>query len=148
MEEYKREWLNRYITRKRSLDRLYTKLANKRADAYSPRSPVISDMPKAWSASNYIEETAAEVELLEKRISRLEPIVNKIRWEIVTAIDNVGDPVLAEILERRFIYGQSIEEISDELGYTSRHCWRLYSAAGAAIEIPPEDTEQNRSQFE
>lgn len=138
MDQYKREWLNRYIPRKRALVRLYQKLDRKRADACSLHSPIITDLPKARRSSSMIEDRMAEVDLLERRIARLEKTANKIKWEILTAIDELGDPVHAEILERHFIDDQTIDAISDELGFTNRHCWRLYTTAVSEIEVPPE----------
>ena len=85
-----------------------------------------------------IEDRMAEVDLLERRIARLEKTVNKIKWEILTAIDELGDPVHAEILERHFIDGETVEAIAADLGYTDRHCWRLYAAAVSEIEVPPD----------
>ena len=146
MDLYKREWLNHYIPRKRALVRLYQKLDRKRADACSLHSPTISDLPKARNSSSMIEDRVAEVDLLERRISRLEKTANTIKWEILTAIDELGDPVHAEILERHFIDDQTIDAIADELGYTDRHCWRLYSLAVSEIGIPPEYERHDSSQ--
>ena len=138
MDQYKRDWLNRYIPRKRALIRLYQKLDHKRADACSLHSPTISGMPKARRSSSMIEDRMAEVDLLERRIARLEKAADKIKWEILTAIDELGDPVHAEILERHFIDGETVEAIADELGFSDRHCWRLYTAAVSEIEVPPD----------
>ncbi|MCQ2455210.1 MAG: hypothetical protein MJ090_03605 [Clostridia bacterium] len=67
----------------------------------------------------------------KKEISR----TNKIIEKIDTAIKNVDDGILSEILFQKYILGRSLESISFELNYSKRQIERLHNIAIEKLEI-------------
>lgn len=59
-----------------------------------------------------------------------------LREEIKSVIASVQDPRLREILRRRYINGQSFEQIADAMTYHRVHVCRLHGAALLAVQLP------------
>ena len=54
---------------------------------------------------------------------------------VLNVIDEVDDPVLQELLVKRYINTKSWEKIAVEMHYSFRHTLRLHGAALAAVKI-------------
>ena len=75
-------------------------------------------------------------EHLENRIGRLKEKGKKIKVEILEEIDSLEDPRYCEVLEAYCIECKSIEQIGEDMGYTTRWIYDLYSdAIDALIKI-------------
>lgn len=48
------------------------------------------------------------------------------RQAVQSAIDEICEPTLRAILERRYLLGETFEKIGEELGYSTRHIARLH----------------------
>ncbi len=124
--ENKKRTLKRYKKNLACIDRLQSKLDNLNDRLTSVRSPVLSGMPRGGQPVTTADLIAEKCEL-EERIDRLKEKSKKLRAEILSEIDRLEDPRYCEVLESFFIECKSLEEISDKLGYTDRHVYRLYS---------------------
>ena len=124
--ENKKRALKRYKKNLACIERLQSKLDNLNDRLTSVRSPVLSGMPRGGQPVTTADLIAEKCEL-EERIDRLKEKSKKLRAEILSEIDRLEDPRYCEVLESFFIGCKSLEEISDELGYTDRHVYRLYS---------------------
>ena len=66
---------------------------------------------------------------LEKRIEKLKEKGRGLKAAIYEEIDSLEDPKYCELLEARFIDGQTFEDIAENMGYTERHIYTLYKEA-------------------
>lgn len=135
MDQTKREWLSRYIVKKRRAEGLKQRLEELRSGG-SIRSAPLSGLPGSKRDTSITEDISIKAIELRDRVEALERTAKIYKTEILKAIDALDDPIRAEILEKHFIYDQSIGSIADELNYTERHTIRLYSRAVDEIELP------------
>jgi predicted DNA-binding protein YlxM (UPF0122 family) len=66
---------------------------------------------------------------LEDRIARLKKKGKKLKAEILEAIDSLDDTRYCDVLEGFCIDCKSIDEIAEEIGYSPRWVYDLYSEA-------------------
>jgi DNA-directed RNA polymerase specialized sigma subunit len=85
-------------------------------------------MPRGGQPVTMADLIADKTEL-EERIESLKEKQKDIRREIIREIDTLDDYRHTDVLESFFIKCMSLEDIADELGYTPRHVYRLYSEA-------------------
>jgi DNA-directed RNA polymerase specialized sigma subunit len=124
----KKRSLKRYRYNLACIDRLEEKLNLLDAKIKSVRSPNYSGMPRGGTPVT-IEELLSDKVDLEKRIKRLKDKSKKVKDQIVEEIDSLEDPRYCEILEAYFIDRMSIEDIAEEMGYSTRWVYDLYSEA-------------------
>ena len=86
----------------------------------------ITGMPKGYGMSNSTQETATRIaDISEELDSKLREYI-LLRSEIETVIGGLTDPRDRELMRRRYIEGQSWEEIAVAMSYTFRHIIRLH----------------------
>jgi hypothetical protein len=86
----------------------------------------ITGMPKGYGISNPTSETAARIaEITGELDSKLREYIF-LRSEIETAIGNLAEPRDRELMRRRYIEGQSWEEIAVAMSYSINHIWRIH----------------------
>lgn len=86
----------------------------------------ITGMPKGYRMSNPTSETAARIaEITGELDSKLRKYIF-LRSEIETAIGNLAEPRDRELMRRRYIEGQSWEEIAVAMSYSINHIWRIH----------------------
>lgn len=124
--EKKKRSLKRYKKNLSCIERLEAKLDQIETRMTSVRSPKLSDMPRGGTPVT-IEDLIADKIELEERIDRLKRKSRKLRSEILEEIDRVDDTRYSEVLESFFIDCKTLEDIAEEMGYTDRHIYRLYS---------------------
>ena len=134
VSEAKKKWLGRYRGMGAKISRLKERLETLDQKITGIRSPRLTGMPRGGTPITTADLIADKCEL-EERLKRLETKRTSIRHEILETIDNLDDEKLSEILEYWFIDCLDVEDIADQLGYTTRHVWRLYSQAIEEIEI-------------
>lgn len=130
----KKRNLNRYRRTLSMIERLENKKSVLENRLESISSPRLSDMPKGGVAISNEDLLADKIEL-EERIERLKDRAKRIRKDILNQIDELDDVRHAEVLESYFIERRSIEEISESLGYDTRHTWRLYTDAISLLSV-------------
>lgn len=136
MDQNKRAWLNRYIVRKRRVDRLYKMLGELEAGSGPLSSGSLSGMPRSKRTTSTTEEIAMRSAELKRRIGSQEKQAEALRSEILLAIDGLENPIRAEVLERHFILDESLNNIAYTLNYSERHVIRLLSRAIDEIQLP------------
>lgn len=85
-------------------------------------------------AKEYREKLRRQLVDLEVREHRARSELWRQRVEIEETIGAVADPVLNEILHRKYIEAQTFELIAVEMNYSWRHTIRLHGMALAEVE--------------
>lgn len=91
-------------------------------------------MPKGNGGVNRLEMAVENIDRLEREMNGDIDRLVDLRRDIQQAIKSVADETLQELLERRYIHGQTFERIADEMHYAWRHIHRLHSQALDVIE--------------
>lgn len=124
----KKRSLKRYRNNLACIGRLEEKLTLLDERIKSVRSPNYSGMPRGGTPVT-IEELLSDKGDLEKRIDRLKVKNKKVKDQILEEIDSLEDSRYCEILEAYFIDCMSMEDIAEEMGYSTRWAYDLYSEA-------------------
>lgn len=124
----KKRSLKRYRNNLACIGRLEEKLTLLDERIKSVRSPNYSGMPRGGTPVT-IEELLSDKVDLEKRIDRLKVKNKKVKDQILEEIDSLEDSRYCEILEAYFIDCMSMEDIAEEMGYSTRWAYDLYSEA-------------------
>lgn len=126
--ENKKRSLKRYKKNIACVGRLEEKLTLLDERIKSVRSPNYSGMPRGGTPVT-VEELLSDKVDLEERIRRLKVKNKRLKNEILDEIDTLEDPRYCEVLEAYFIDGMSIGEIAEDMGYSERYIYNLYSDA-------------------
>lgn len=126
--EQAKSFLKRYRKNQTLVERLQNKLTLANERIYTIKSVGLDDMPKGGIPKT-MEDLVADKDDLERRLKRLVDKGLRYKSEVIDLIDEVDDVRYAEILERFFIDCQDLDIIADELGYSSRQIYRIYSEA-------------------
>lgn len=124
--EYKKRSLRRYRNNVACIDRLEEKLFLLDERITSVKSPSLSGMPRGGKPVS-IEELISDKIALEKRIKRLKDKGESLKEEITDEIDTLEDSRYCGVLEAYFIDGRSMEEIAEDMGYSTRWTYDLYA---------------------
>ncbi len=87
------------------------------------------------SSADRIPDTLAKIIEYEEQAERLTKRYIELYIEIEKAIAAVGDPVLREVLERRYLLYQKWEEIADAMHRDLRWVYRLHGKALQQLTI-------------
>jgi DNA-directed RNA polymerase specialized sigma subunit len=102
----------------------------------SGRLSNLSGMPRGgqydWT------NTADSVVEIDKRIGDEIAELCKIKRLVNEAIDAVDDVRYRQVLERRYRFYMSWDEIAEEMGYDPRHVQRLHGEALLCVVVPKE----------
>lgn len=132
----KKAYLERYRKADQEIDRLCEELSRWRSRAVKI-TPVLSQEPTGGFKEGTVMETAVEkIIALEGQINaRIDELV-EIRREVVTAIKTVPDSTLQLVLSRKYILGETFEQISVAMNFSCRQIVRLH---GKALLVIRED---------
>lgn len=134
IEKRKKKSLKRYRKNLACIKRLEEKLVILDERITAVKSPSLSGMPRGGTPVTLADLVSDKVDL-EKRIERLKVKGKKLKSEIHEEIDSLEDPRYCEVLEAHFIEGLTFESIAEEMGYTERHVYTLYSEAISLLAI-------------
>ena len=134
IEKRKKKSLKRYRKNLACIKRLEEKLVILDERITAVKSPSLSGMPRGGTPVTLADLVSDKVNL-EKRIERLKVKGKKLKSEIYEEIDSLEDPRYCEVLEAHFIEGLTFESIAEEMGYTERHVYTLYSEAISLLAI-------------
>lgn len=126
--EHKKRYLKRYRKNVACVRRLEVKLRILDDRITSVKSPSFSGMPRGGTPVT-LDELLSDKFELEERITRLRKKGRILKAEILEKIDLLEDSRHCEILEGYLIECQSIEDIADDMGYSVRRIYQLYSQA-------------------
>ena len=87
------------------------------------------------SSTDRIPDTLAKIIEYEEQAERLKKIYIEIYETAEQAVKAVEDPVLREVLERRYFLYQKWEEIAEEMNYTARRVHQLHGKALQKISL-------------
>jgi DNA-directed RNA polymerase specialized sigma24 family protein len=87
------------------------------------------------SSADRIPDTLAKIMEYEEQAERLKKIYIEIYETAEQAVKAVEDPVLREVLERRYFLYQKWEEIAEEMNYTTRRVHQLHGKALQKISL-------------
>lgn len=124
----KKRYLKRYRKNRALVNRLVLKLQNLDEQIYKIRTTQFTDQPKGGQPLSINELLSDKVDL-ERRIEMLEKTGRECKTEITGLIDTLEDPRYADVLELFCIDCLDFDSIAYEMGYTRRHCERLYREA-------------------
>lgn len=136
--ERKKRSLKRYKKNLACIERLEAKLDQINDRMISVRSPNLSGMPRGGTPVT-LADLISEKDELEERIKRLKDKSKKLRGEILDEIDSLEDTRYCDVLEGFFIDCLSLEAIAEEMGYTDRHVYRLYSEGVTKLALSDPD---------
>lgn len=128
LKSRKKRSLIRYRKNLACIERLEKKLVLLDNRITGLKSPSLSGMPRGGVPVT-IDDLMSDKLDLEERIGRLKAKSRDLKREVCEEIDSLEDPRYCEILEARFIDGQTFEDIAEDLGYTERRVIALYSEA-------------------
>lgn len=126
--EQKKKFLKRYKKNKNCITRLEEKLNTLTDRIESTKSPNFSGMPRGNNPVD-IADLISDKSDLENRIARLKKKGQIFKTEILEAIDSLDDSRYCEVLEGFCIDCKTIDEIAEDIGYSSRWTYDLYSEA-------------------
>lgn len=132
--ERKKRYLKRYRKNIALIERLENKLADLNERIYKIKSPTFSGMPRG-SVPVDVADLISDRDELKERIDRLKSKGKSLKVETLEIIDELDDVRYAEILESFLIDCKSLEDISEDMGYTVRHVTRLYSEALSQVSV-------------
>jgi Sigma-70, region 4. len=84
--------------------------------------------------SHRIENAVLQLDLLEEQVITEITELVRVKREIQTVIQRVGNPVEKELLILHYIGGKPFEEIAEQMNYSWRHIRRLHQKALGSVE--------------
>lgn len=130
----KKSFLKRYRKHKLLIARLKRKLESYEDRLIALNSPNLSGMPKGGLPVSKDDILSSKIET-EKRIESLKKRGARIRAEIIEKIDALEDVKQAELLEAYCIDCKSFDDIANEMCYSTRRLYSIYSEAINNIEL-------------
>ena len=128
IEKNKKRSLKRYRKNLACIKRLEDKLTLLDERISTIKSPSFSGMPRGGVPVT-IDDLISDKLDLEDRIKRLKAKSRGLKNSVCEEIDSLEDPLQCEVLEAYFIECKSIGDIAEELGYTERHIYNIYTDA-------------------
>lgn len=97
----------------------------------------LTDTPRpATLDPRSMEEVVAKMVDLETEINEDIDTLVDLKQEITRVIKGVENPEHQTLLELRYLCFKRWEDIAVELGYTSRHMFRIHDLALASVRLP------------
>ena len=128
----KKQWLGRYLSLKReivALDRERERIMS----LGTKITPTYSDMPHGGSGEDKIQSAVDKLTGIAEQMDSKAADMRQSLVEIETAIGNVPQENLRELLRRRYICGERFEEIAVKMNYSWRQIIRLHGDALSAF---------------
>ncbi len=85
-----------------------------------------------------MEDVVAKMVDLETEINEDIDTLVDLKQEITRVIKGVENPEHQTLLELRYLCFRRWEDIAVELGYTSRHMFRIHDLAVTSVRLPPD----------
>lgn len=131
----KKAYLERYAKAGRELDRLCEELARWRSMA-EKITPVLSQEPAGGNEEgNQIESAVEKIVALKSEIEAEMEVLYSIRQQVVDAVKTVPDETLQLVLSRRYILGETWEQVAVNMHYGYQWVCRLHGRALRQVNI-------------
>lgn len=98
-------------------------------------SPPSGGSGSSGSSADKIPDTLSKIFEYEQKVHDLKERYINLYIEIENAIAAVQDPVLREVLERRYLLYQKWEEIAEQMHFTTRRIYQLHGIALKKISL-------------
>ena len=98
-------------------------------------TPTLSDMPKGGQQENKVETSVEKIMEIEKEIDTEIDELCLVKQQIKASIYTVSDEKQQEVLERKYINGQTWEQIAVDMNYTCRNIWYMHGKALNEVKI-------------
>lgn len=134
IEKLKKRSLKRYRKNLACITRLEDKIAQLDERMTRIKSTNFSGMPRGGVPIT-IDDLMSDKLDLENRVKRLKLKSRGLKNAVCEEIDSLEDPLQCEVLEAFFIDCKSIEDIAEELGYTVRYIYSVYSEAIKILSV-------------
>lgn len=134
LEKIKKRSLKRYRKNLACIKRLENKIAQLDERMLKIKSINLSGMPRGGVPIT-IDDLMSDKLDLENRVKRLKLKSRGLKNAVCEEIDSLEDPLQCEVLEAFFIDCKSIEDIAEELGYTERYIYSVYSEAISILSV-------------
>ena len=134
LKRAKKKSLRRYRNNLNCIRRLEGKLDLLDERIKKIKSPNFSGMPRGGVPVT-IDDLMSDKLDLEDRIKRLKLKSRGLKKAVCEEIDTLEDPLQCEVLEAFYIDCKSIETIAEELGYTERRIYSVYSDAITFLSV-------------
>lgn len=129
-----KEYLMQYRQIEKEINRLLEERARWMALA-EKMTPSLSGMPGGAGGGDRLGETVAKIVDLEREIdAKVDELVEHHR-KIGEAISQIPDAKEREVLLRRYIQGQSWEEIGEKMEITIRRVYQLHKTALFSLDF-------------
>lgn len=130
----KKAWLLQYRSLCRRIGRMKKEQAEWMERAENMNAPV-NGLPHGSGVSDTVGFAVSKAADLAAEIGREIDQLADLRRDIEAAIQTAGDPLLQELLERRYIDGICLEEVAVIMHYSYIHVRRLHGKALSRITI-------------
>ena len=136
--EEKIQWLSRYRKALRRQQLLAMDLEQARGMVLC-HAPAVDGMPRASGHSDRTGRAAERLMRAETRCAAAAADTHRIRSEVQWSISTVFDPTQRELLRRRYLLGQTLTEISEQMpgGYRWVRRPTRQAVQRAVTELPP-----------
>lgn len=98
-------------------------------------TPSLTGTPQGGQNVPKVEQSAINICDTQKEISERIRQLSSVYVQILSAIDTVDDISLQNLLHRRYIEGQTFEQIAYEMNYSWRHARRKHQVALSKVQI-------------
>ena len=129
-----REFLEQYLRKTEQIEALQDKIAEIRACAEKCTS-VLSPTPGGNAHNDSrLEQLVVKIDSMEQQLGILWEERGRIYIEIVKILCTMPTDICRQILEMRYLEGQTFTEISEALAYSERHIYRLHLQGSCEAE--------------
>lgn len=98
-------------------------------------TPTYSDMPKGGQQENKIETAIEKIMKIDAEINTEIDEYIQVKAEVKSAISSVPNELYREVLERKYVKGETFEQIAVEMNYTYRNVCYLHGKALNLVNI-------------
>ena len=133
-------WLGRYGREKARARLLAQEVEALRAEAARAREAL-----GPGARTPQLEQAGAELEEARRRLDAQAARCLSLRRQTVWAISRLDDERQREVLLRRFVQGQSLQQVADELGVVVRRVEQLQTAGLRTLQPAPATVRKSRA---
>lgn len=133
-------WLGRYGREKARARLLAQEVEALRAEAARAREAL-----GPGARTPQLEQAGAELEEARRRLDAQAARCLSLRRQTVWAISRLDDERQREVLLRRFVQGQSLQQVADALGVVVRRVEQLQTAGLRMLQPAPATVRKNRA---
>lgn len=130
----KKQFLRQYKSILEKIEELKNDIENWR-ELGEKVTPSLTGMPQGGQNVPKVEQSAVMICDIEKEINERIKQLSGIYMRILSVIDTVDDINLQNLLHRRYIDGQTFEEIAADMHYSWRHVHRQHKKALSNIKM-------------